>query len=211
LPCREAHSLYGTTAVIHFGAHKLPLPPEHSSDDRTKHTKGMLYRSLNMRTTVAVVGSGCTTSLGYPNWQQFAEGLVRTTLTWLRNRRDRDQGKVQRDVERFEGFAKTLRRRDAKLTSESLTFYIGACQRVALTATERRAENPYLKYLGSRFAQPKSGSLEAPNACRKLVELPIQRFLTTNYDREIEKALINQRRLDPSRFGAIAKRMCCEA
>jgi len=187
--------------MIQFGAHKLPLSPDHTREERITHTTGMLCRSLNMRTTVAVVGSGCTIPLGYPRWQDMARELVKQALEWLASQ---DGKNVEQELDRFHGFKESLAS-TAKPTSESITACISACQRLALNAKGSDAENPYYDYIQRRFAEGRCE--DAPNICQALVKLPIDRFVTTNFDREIEKALFRDKErnlksyVDPSQLG----------
>ena len=38
-----------------------------------KHIEQLLFRYLNTKTVVALVGSGCSLGLGYPTWKGFAK------------------------------------------------------------------------------------------------------------------------------------------
>ena len=68
---------------VGFGAHKLELKPGASREDRIRRTRDMLSRVLNLRTTVAFVGAGCSVPLGYPTWSEFAKLLVAHALDLL--------------------------------------------------------------------------------------------------------------------------------
>ena len=173
--------------MIEFGAHKLPLPVGVPREERIRYTRGLLSRALNMKTTVAVAGSGCTIPLGYPTWQEFTAGFVRTIAASLRAIPANER--IRREIERFEGF---LRRFESPepLSSDSLMFYITACQQALELGSWER--NPYHDYVRTRFS-PRERPASGGNPCEFLVDLPISRFVTTNYDLEIEQALARSR------------------
>ncbi len=70
---------------------------------------------------------------------------------------------------------------------------IGVCKR--LFGGRPPEENPYSRYLMDRFRPPERLAGVEHNPHRALLGLPIHRFVTTNYDGELERALA----ADPSR------------
>ena len=65
---------------VGFGAHKIELKWDATREDRIHRASAMLSRVLNLRSTVAFVGAGCSVPLGYPTWTQFAKLLVAHTI-----------------------------------------------------------------------------------------------------------------------------------
>src|SRR5437588_9878379 len=62
--------------IFGFGAERVELPPTASRHDVIERRTVALARCLNMRTTVAVVGAGCSMALGYPDWLELVRGAV---------------------------------------------------------------------------------------------------------------------------------------
>ena len=91
---------------------------------------------------------------------------------------------------------------------EDLMFIIGVCKR--LFADGPAEDDPYKRYLAERFWPHKPTPHVEHNPYRALLQLPIERFVTTNYDHEIEKALCASGRVRweafsiPDRNGKIA-------
>ena len=180
--------------AIDFGAHRLPPPLGATYEEREARSRAMLSRVLNLGTTVAVVGSGCSRPLGYPSWRELAGEVVSLTLEVLENAETRAGSRMKARIERFRSQLSSA----ASPSEESLMFYIGACEKAL--ALEQRGASAYAEYLSRRFsaASPASG---AANPHEALLELPITRFMTTNYDGEIERALEKRRGIPRSRFG----------
>lgn len=152
----------------------------------------MLAHALTQGTTVAVVGSGCSTPLGYPTWKSFAAEVVDLALTAAG-----DGGQRERLL-RFKAKLDTPR-----VESQDLMFMIGACER--LFAGYPPEDNLYRRYLKEHFQPPKPRTDTGHNPYRALLELPIHRFVTTNYDCEIELALKAVRGIEWDRFGIAAR------
>ncbi|HSK74882.1 MAG TPA: SIR2 family protein [Thermoanaerobaculia bacterium] len=181
--------------MIDFGAHKLPPPPGAPREDWVRHRQDMLSRVLNMGTTIAVVGSGCTAPLGYPTWQEFTKGLVEAIAAALLTLPPKER--TRREIERFNGFRDSLGA-PGPVSSDSLMFYISASQQVLETETWQK--NPYHEYVKNLFA-PRSTPTGDGNPCDVLLRLPIRRFITTNYDCEVEQALSRVRSVQPWKLG----------
>jgi SIR2-like domain len=147
----------------------------------------MLARVLQMRTTVAFLGSGCSNSLGYPSWTELAAGLIRKTLAISEVRSSPLH-------ERLRSFGRRLHREETA-PSEDLKFYIAMCQRAI------PPNNPtYREYFEKQFGK-RTVPLDAPNPYRVLLRLPIYRFITTNYDVEIERVLHQERNISFPELG----------
>lgn len=151
----------------------------------------MLNRVLSMQSMVAVVGSGCTIPLGYPNWHKFTAGALKAAFGGPRSSKLSPPQRDARMAE-LEGYAAGLKATTARakpadrIPPEIRMFYLGVSQRVA-AASDAEA-NPYHRYIHRQFAPGSKPSPKA-NPCEVLVQLPIHRFVTTNYDCEIERAL----------------------
>jgi len=173
--------------TVALAAHRLPPAPDSSREERLRRSREMLAHSLTQGSTVAVVGSGCSAPLGYPSWKGFAEEIVDLTL-------------AKGDGSQRERFLRFKRRLDSpKVDSQELMFMIGACKR--LFGNRPLEENPYHNYLMDRF-QPREPPPDVEhNPHRALLGLPIHRFVTTNYDCEIERALRDERGIGWDRFG----------
>lgn len=192
----------GRERYVRFGAHKQRPPRWSNRDERQLHSIDMLCRVLNMRTTVAVVGSGCTIPLGYPTWEGFACGLVDRVADGLAGVTDAGD-----ELGRFREYQATLKSRTdrkEKIEAESLMFYINACQKVLEPGVlDWKGKNPYHDYIRERFGKrfDKAKNPDRPDPCAALLDLPITRFVTTNYDCEIEWALSDERNVPEEKFG----------
>jgi tetratricopeptide (TPR) repeat protein len=177
---------------IDFGAYKLPLPPNAKAYERLRHSRAMLFRVLNMKNVVAVVGSGCSAAFGYPDWQRFALGLVQKVRMALKAVGEREAAK---EFLRFEQNLKKKRRP----STETLMFYIAACQRWRKRLRDQH-QDPYRDYFTTEFKPTREPVADPYQA---LLALPVYRFITTNYDRELENALERYRGVDRKLFEAV--------
>lgn len=182
-------------STIGPASHRLSLSPEAARDERLGRAREMLSRALSQETLVAVVGTGCSAPLGYPTWRQMAEELVRLALDKLRER-----GGDGADLDRVLGFQKRLEspRGDGSL---GLMFIIGHCR--SLLSGLAAESDSFTHYIKRTFAFPDPLREVEHNPHRVLLELPIYRFVTTNYDCEIERALYLERRIPMSEFGIL--------
>jgi len=178
----------GTVAL---GAHRLPPAPDASREERLRRSREMLAHALTQEATVAVVGSGCSSPLGYPSWKSFAAEIVDLTLTAL------DGRGVSGKRERLLRFKTRLS--EPRVGSQELMFMIGVCKR--LFDGDPPEDNPYRRYLVNRFQPPVRPAEVEHNPLRALLGLPIHRFVTTNYDCEIELALSAERGIGLDEFG----------
>lgn len=182
--------------VVSLGAHRLPLPPGASREERLDRSREMLAHALTQGTTVAVVGTGCSMPLGYPSWQEFAGELVDRSLEVLAAVGGVAVSTDQR--ERLLRFQARLSSPDV-VDSRELMFIVGVCKR--LFAGRRAEDSPYRQYLAERF-KPSDPPPEVEHDLHQaLLRLPIERFVTTNYDCEIERALHAARGVPIEEFG----------
>jgi tetratricopeptide (TPR) repeat protein len=181
---------------VALGAHRLPPAPDASREERLERSREMLAHALCQETTVAVVGSGCSVPLGYPSWKGFAAELIDRTLAVLAGRQP-----IEGDGSQREQLLRIQRRlvSTPRPDSEDLMFSIGVCKR--LLGGDSPEDNPYLSHLQARFQPAGLPANIEPNPHRALLKLPIHRFVTTNYDVEIERALADERAIDWAQFG----------
>ena len=164
-----------------FGAFKVGLAAGASQDEREQRSRVMLARALDTGSLVAMVGSGVSRNLGYPSWEEFAEGVVDTTLGAL----DEKQPAHERYGRRLRRFKMYLAEERTK--ADRLTFFIGVCKEAFETLD--LSMDQYHAYFERTFGRWQATLSGRSNPFEELLRLPIRRFVTTNYDCEIEKAL----------------------
>src|SRR3954466_11115187 len=76
--------------IFGFGAERIPLPPTARREDVIAQRTVMLARCLNMKTTVAFIGAGCSMALGYPDWQGLVAGAIAAMRAALKSRGEAD-------------------------------------------------------------------------------------------------------------------------
>src|SRR5437899_2736059 len=167
--------------ILGFGAERFPLPAHAPWSERETRSRLMLARALNLGTVVAFIGSGCSSPLGYPTWHQLVKRVVARTLKSVREDEDKET------VRRLKEIADRLRLKES-LAARDLIFYLGFCQSVRPPAD--RAD-PFHESIAAeiRAAQRKARRDVPHNPYAALLDLPINRFITSNYDCELEQAL----------------------
>lgn len=171
---------------IEITPHLLPLRPGATHAERVDRNRRMLWRALNLNTTIAFVGSGVSRAFGYPAWDEFARGVVDCTAEAL-------QGTPA--LADLNSLRTGLQDPQRALDQNDLMFLIGACKRMLI---ENHLEDKYYEYLKTYFAR---GTRPPIDPFGPLLDLPIWRFATSNYDVEIERALVRNRFLPPADFG----------
>ena len=68
------------------GIHQIGFDGAETPQEVTARTLQMISRSLNVRSTIAFIGSGISSAYGHDNWDNFATKLVKHTLGKLRRR-----------------------------------------------------------------------------------------------------------------------------
>src|ERR1700720_2089952 len=178
-----------------FGAHKMPHKLGADREERSKRNEHMLCRALNLGTVVAFVGAGCSAAFGYPTWSTFASEMIRLA-TGVTPSKHHDA------LRRFRGVLDT----NASPRSDQLTLFIDFCK--SILAEEQKLDL-YEKKVRTLFGLKRS---HPPyNPYHELFKLDIRRFVTTNYEIELERNLIRERNLhsdDPllRNLGAKARR-----
>lgn len=172
-------------SILGFGAERFPLPASAPQETRDKRSRAMLARALNLKTVVAFVGSGCSAPLGYPTWRGLVTRMVKHTQ------------RILGPTERLRDIQERLRR-ERSLASRDLIFYLGLCQ----SLLESRGLDMH-DIIAEFIAQADSmarGTTNPVNPYHALLQLPIERFVTTNYDHELEFALTDAYHCAPVSF-----------
>ncbi len=181
-----------------LGPHRLPRGATH--EERVARNRERLFRALSLGTTVAFVGAGCSAPLGYPRWSDIAGALIRETLRALRRHPSEPKNKsALASLDSYEG-----RLADGEeLRPVELMFILGVCQSAArqLAARDPSANDFVGDYFRRAFQPRPEPAAPAVNPYHALLELPIKRFVTTNYDEEIERALEHVRGIPRADFG----------
>jgi len=170
--------------IIGFGAERIELPATASYEDVIERRTVMLARCLNMKTTVAFVGAGCSLPLGYPDWDGLTRGAAAAMRAALESR---NEGKYATARERFARIAT----RPALATEEFLVI-LGFCQKISESLNTEGHGDPYGEFLKTTFGDQHSRDQAMGgdvNPYEALLQLPIYRFITTNYDLELENAI----------------------
>lgn len=185
--------------LVGLAAHRLPWDPDAGRQERIRRSRELLARALTQGTTVAVVGAGCSVPRGYPTWTRFARDLVELTLRELDGRAPAAQARIER-VARLGEILDT----EPALRSQAVTFYVSECQRI-LADLGRPQADPFPDYIRQTFGPHGSEGDPRHDPYAALLRLPLRRFVTTNYDCELERALHRQRGVPWERFGIPAE------
>lgn len=176
---------------IDFAAHKLPLSPGTTYRERIERSERMLLRALNLKTTVAFIGSGCSRAFDYPTWDGFVRGVLGRTIEVLAEERP-DAPELQYVRSLQAGVERT----SGELNQNALMFLVGACKKAL---RQNNLEKAYASYVHEVFRRGRTEPKENPY--KALLSLPIRRFVTTNYDCEIERGLIERFSVPPEDYG----------
>ncbi|HUR79716.1 MAG TPA: SIR2 family protein [Thermoanaerobaculia bacterium] len=179
--------------IYGFGAERIDPRAGATRGERQKRSRMMLSRALNLRTLVAFVGSGVSVPLGYPSWHEFAEGMLHATRKALESLGRRKDDNLHRLAE----IERRLKKRNVE--PRHLQFYIGLCRRLSKTMPEDVREF-YRRQIEKTFGPERRHRSRKNNPYAALLDLPITRFVTTNYDIELELALINAGRGTPADY-----------
>src|SRR5690348_2652284 len=113
----------------------------------------MLSRALNLRTTVAFVGAGCSADLGYPTWTQLAGDAVNEAtraLARANKRSGESMATLARLQQRFQEREKIPLEERPKIPSPDLLHIFGLCER-ALSEVSEEKRGKYRRGLAARF------------------------------------------------------------
>ncbi|HYM75661.1 MAG TPA: SIR2 family protein [Candidatus Dormibacteraeota bacterium] len=146
-----------------------PVPDLPSWKARERHTRKMLSRALDLGTTVAFVGAGCSAALGYPDWANLVEEI-----------------RKHADLPVFARSANP-----GTLKTEELLHILGLCKE----GLEEREKGQFTRIVRDIFAKVPVKATQDSNPYDALVRLNLHRFVTANYDCELEKALGRKERI----------------
>jgi hypothetical protein len=183
------------TRIHGFGAERIAPSAGALPEELEGRSRQMLARALNLGTLVAFCGSGCSAPLGYPNWKEFTRRAVEATMAAV----SKERASVgDGNIHRLREIAEQLKTDDAA-DSRRYLFYLGFCQRVAWTLPDQGV-GFYYRFIRRHFGR-RTGPQALLNPYHALLELPIYRFVTTNYDVELERALADRRDIPFEEFG----------
>lgn len=159
---------------------RLALRSNATHEERLAHASDALSRDLARRSVVAFVGAGCSAALGYPNWREFVAATLDAALI-LPGADPTSAARMRRLRQRLGSVE--------RLPGPDLAFLVGQGVRRL-----RGEPSAYEAFLRQQFGNP--GRARQPDAdpLAALIRLPISRFITTNYDCEIEHSLVQARR-----------------
>jgi tetratricopeptide (TPR) repeat protein len=168
------------------GIHQIGFDGAETSKEIESRTTQMIARSLNVRSTIAFVGSGISSAYGHDNWDKYAKELVTYTLGQLSEKIREEHVKTLAayvaSKELKNGKSNLLRRSDQTLLILDLCDELFAAQGV----DEYEKFRKYTAGLIDSYKQYES----TKDPLGLIIEkLDIRRFLTTNYDCQIEDAL----------------------
>ncbi|HEV8581488.1 MAG TPA: SIR2 family protein [Thermoanaerobaculia bacterium] len=161
-----------------FLAYKLHAKPR--KDAREQLSRNLLLRALEQETTIAFLGAGVSVPFGYPNWKELGRDVFDYALEKLPG-----EGPLSGCRDYIRSLKIEAGRLGDKAEADALMFMIGACKS-ALSLVPDGLQG-YYDLFRENFSTAKSSG--CGNVFQALLELPIHRFVTTNYDREIENAL----------------------
>lgn len=174
--------------IVGFGAERIALPATASRQDVNHQRMVMLARCLNMRTTVAFIGSGCSIPLGYPTWTSLARDVAAATGAALERCVEPKYREARARIAQFD-----VRFESGDVTrTEDFLFVLGFCKRISAEMEQDGHGSPYADYLQRTFSGQhvsKRPTDKDHNPYAALLTLPISRFVTTNYDMELEHVL----------------------
>lgn len=178
-----------------YSSNKPHLGPSHvlisyatNEIDVQKLTIDMLSRELNTRRVVGFVGSGVTRAYGYPSWKEFAHTIVKMTLERFKNNRT-----ILSESNRV--LLQTFLNQDASETpritpGDDTLIVLDECRSSFERAQKQADLHTTLRDLfkKKRIEKKKADNLDPLKSIIR--DLGIRRFVTTNYDLEIESAFV---------------------
>jgi tetratricopeptide (TPR) repeat protein len=186
--------------IIILGEILEELDPRASFDERQEHIQNMLARYLNLGTVVALIGAGASIPLGYPPWTKFAKHILEEARGCIKDEGRRNT--IGKHIEYLDnGWGKEL----------SAQVILGECERLwdedirqqpdagsgKPPMSFRKSVEKLFKDLHDKFHENVEGLVtpeqkldQKHNPYLALLKLPVRRFITTNYDLEIERALL---------------------
>lgn len=188
------------------GSMILGLEGARNEKEIESRTRAMLARSLNVGNVVAFVGAGVSKAYDYPDWSEFTQSVARYTLKNLRGEISADSRVL---LESFVKGGKAKSRRGSGQLRHDLArlhrnpLILGLCCEIAESTgpdNARRFRGRLSELAATR--KHRRPIHPARDPLRILLEdLRIRRFLTTNYDEEIERAFCRVMGCEPDGLG----------
>lgn len=161
--------------LVGFAAHTIK--PEEAYipwKDQERRNREMLSHALNLRDTILFIGSGCSIPLGYPSWQELADKAISVT------------------EEKFTSYAEFLGKCKEAVNNRNratdLSFILGACESVWKQEDAVNGSREYRRQLADLFMAKPDRKKYDPY--KRLLELPVRRFVTSNYDCALEHTMV---------------------
>jgi tetratricopeptide (TPR) repeat protein len=194
-----------------------------------KHME-MLFRALNLGTTVAFLGSGCSRNVNLPDWEGFAKEAILLAWTVVPDDPGEDSPHKRHYKEKLAEFARQLRMykmdrdqqntvkngagvtdedlrsllaalankknegAEEKPSGDKLRFILGACKHICDWSdfkVQPGKKSHFFEFLEKRFLKGLTNEdLDNDGGVhRRLLALPLHRFMTSNYDVVLEQFL----------------------
>ena len=191
------------------GIHYIGYAGAVDEDERDHRSRQMLSRALNIRNVLAFVGSGVSRAYGHPNWERLVSRLAKKTLDVAAGAKDVMSKDEYEFLKPFADAAEVAEGNGASSPRNRVhTGRLGPADRNVLVLDLCEEIFERVSHLSVRRGNAKPDSLQQEAAkilrenkgkqgskpasrdpLRALIEqLDIRRFLTTNYDMEIEEA-----------------------
>ena len=182
-----------------IGVHLLGFEGTSNEKEIQSRTRQMLARALNMGRVIGFVGTGISNAYGYKDWKYFAHDTVHYSVKQIKKSKETDN--IDKDTLNFlESYSENIKNRSVTSTVSALADRISLVLGICIESSERLGFSKNLRYHMAQAIRRKpydrSHPIEKPDnndgldPLRLIIEeLGIRRFLTTNYDLEIEGAL----------------------
>ena len=183
-----------------IGIHQIGFDGAIDEDDIQCRTRQMIARSLNTRSVIAFVGSGVSTGYGHKNWDEYARRLVEFTLNQINENKLEVPPQHKATLKSYSDQNKRSHKKSRKKSpnpppsslarSDQTLMILDLCDELFARQgpTAHEEFRAYTARIIKECREVKRGELDP---LRLLIEkLEIRRFLTTNYDLQIEGALV---------------------
>ena len=167
-----------------FGAHLRPLREFQTFPELEQATHQALYRALDIGDLIAFAGAGVSSDFGYPMWGKLA-GLVvdKVKSDTAIAEFDPPLSTVEKDY-----LKQVTPRRLAKGSPQYLGSVLDYCHRIYF---RRECDGKFSRIVTNIFESHTAVKPDRETSIQALIErLQLRRFMTTNYDELIEKALL---------------------
>lgn len=184
------------------GIHQIGFHGEIDEGDIQCRTRQMIARSLNTRSVVAFVGSGVSAAYGHKSWDNYAAELVEFTLGAIKDKTlhvqshnktalesFRDQNKPKTRTKKTPGNEKPIEPPSLARSDKTLMI-LDLCDEL-FARQGPKAHEDFRKHTAKLIDESRDAKSDDLDPLGLLIKkLEIRRFLTTNYDRQIESELI---------------------